>query len=154
MSFRRKKRPPRGAFRVIVLSEWLQVLPGAILCGGENRVADFGGLEGVAEGRVARGAFVEALEEVGHLMDEGVLVADAETGHPPFVHVGHVTVSDVHTAPAASDRVITVIEVLKAVQIVQIPADGGVGAVDLQRCLLYTSPSPRDQRGSRMPSSA
>ena len=23
-----------------------------------------------------------------------------------------------------------------------------------QRCLLYTSPSPRDQRGSRMPSSA
>ena len=25
---------------------------------------------------------------------------------------------------------------------------------DLQTCLLYTSPSPRDQRGSRMPSSA
>ena len=25
---------------------------------------------------------------------------------------------------------------------------------DLQHCLLYTSPSPRDQRGSRMPSSA
>ena len=25
---------------------------------------------------------------------------------------------------------------------------------DLQDCLLYTSPSPRDQRGSRMPSSA
>ena len=23
-----------------------------------------------------------------------------------------------------------------------------------ERCLLYTSPSPRDQRGSRMPSSA
>ena len=29
-------------------------------------------------------------------------------------------------------------------------------AVEIQRgfCLLYTSPSPRDQRGSRMPSSA
>ena len=25
---------------------------------------------------------------------------------------------------------------------------------ELERCLLYTSPSPRDQRGSRMPSSA
>ena len=25
---------------------------------------------------------------------------------------------------------------------------------DIKRCLLYTSPSPRDQRGSRMPSSA
>ena len=26
--------------------------------------------------------------------------------------------------------------------------------VELNSCLLYTSPSPRDQRGSRMPSSA
>ena len=26
--------------------------------------------------------------------------------------------------------------------------------VELSTCLLYTSPSPRDQRGSRMPSSA
>ena len=28
------------------------------------------------------------------------------------------------------------------------------GPGDMNRCLLYTSPSPRDQRGSRMPSSA
>ena len=28
------------------------------------------------------------------------------------------------------------------------------GFVQSQHCLLYTSPSPRDQRGSRMPSSA
>ena len=28
------------------------------------------------------------------------------------------------------------------------------GAERLMACLLYTSPSPRDQRGSRMPSSA
>ena len=27
-------------------------------------------------------------------------------------------------------------------------------ATNKHRCLLYTSPSPRDQRGSRMPSSA
>ena len=130
----RRKNALRGrAFRVIVLSERLHVLPDAVLCGCEDRVADFRGLEGVVEGRVAWDTFVEALQEVGHLMDEGVFVADAKTGHPPFVHVGHVTVSDVHTTPAASGRVITVIEVLEAVQIVQIPADGGVGAVDLQR---------------------
>ena len=29
-----------------------------------------------------------------------------------------------------------------------------IDAAPLQTCLLYTSPSPRDQRGSRMPSSA
>ena len=30
----------------------------------------------------------------------------------------------------------------------------GYDGIDLDTCLLYTSPSPRDQRGSRMPSSA
>ena len=30
----------------------------------------------------------------------------------------------------------------------------GVSDVSFDVCLLYTSPSPRDQRGSRMPSSA
>ena len=30
----------------------------------------------------------------------------------------------------------------------------GMSAVTFNGCLLYTSPSPRDQRGSRMPSSA
>ena len=30
----------------------------------------------------------------------------------------------------------------------------GTSAEDCMICLLYTSPSPRDQRGSRMPSSA
>ena len=29
-----------------------------------------------------------------------------------------------------------------------------VQEVEIKPCLLYTSPSPRDQRGSRMPSSA
>ena len=29
-----------------------------------------------------------------------------------------------------------------------------VGKTEVRCCLLYTSPSPRDQRGSRMPSSA
>ena len=33
-------------------------------------------------------------------------------------------------------------------------ATGKVGTAFATSCLLYTSPSPRDQRGSRMPSSA
>ena len=31
---------------------------------------------------------------------------------------------------------------------------GLIAPVQAEDCLLYTSPSPRDQRGSRMPSSA
>ena len=39
--------------------------------------------------------------------------------------------------------------------VVEAAADcGGVLALPFMDCLLYTSPSPRDQRGSRMPSSA
>ena len=34
----------------------------------------------------------------------------------------------------------------------QVASDAAGGALNF--CLLYTSPSPRDQRGSRMPSSA
>ena len=41
-----------------------------------------------------------------------------------------------------------------ASQLMQGLVDGGVKVMDLGICLLYTSPSPRDQRGSRMPSSA
>ena len=32
--------------------------------------------------------------------------------------------------------------------------DASIHSTDVTGCLLYTSPSPRDQRGSRMPSSA
>ena len=33
-------------------------------------------------------------------------------------------------------------------------ASGALNVASISSCLLYTSPSPRDQRGSRMPSSA
>ena len=37
--------------------------------------------------------------------------------------------------------------------LLQVPANR-IGYTQFSLCLLYTSPSPRDQRGSRMPSSA
>ena len=35
-----------------------------------------------------------------------------------------------------------------------VASQGDIRGAQLEACLLYTSPSPRDQRGSRMPSSA
>ena len=72
-------------------------------------------------------------EEIGDLMDEGVLVADLQARHPPVLHVGMIAVGDVERAPAAQPALVAVIEILQPVQIVQIPGDRGVLAVDLER---------------------
>lgn len=54
----------------------LHVLPTPTRRTVEHRVADFLGLQGIAEGGVAGGAVAEGFEEVGDLVDEAVLVAD------------------------------------------------------------------------------
>ena len=57
----------------------------------------------------------------------------------------YATMEKAHTAP------ITAVCFANASVVLTASLDGTVRAHD---CLLYTSPSPRDQRGSRMPSSA
>ena len=53
--------------------------------------------------------------------------------------------------PVAADRLARAVQ--RVVSLRNSPADS-TDAARLAVCLLYTSPSPRDQRGSRMPSSA
>src|SRR5258707_15067307 len=65
-------------------------------------------------------------------MDERVLIADLQSGHPPFVHVRLVAVGDVDGTPPAQAALVAMLEILQAVQVVQIPADGGVFAVYLE----------------------
>ena len=57
---------------------------------------------------------------------------------------GYREIADVHLAARAG----------RAVDPATVVAEPQRRIVDLYVCLLYTSPSPRDQRGSRMPSSA
>ena len=63
---------------------------------------------------------------------------------------------DLVTSPKlGSDHSVWVMEVPTWVNIIPITTDGEVILVNQYRfCLLYTSPSPRDKRQSRMPSSA
>lgn len=128
-----KKPAPALLTRVYESSFRLHILPLAIVRRGEDGVADAGGFEGVAEGGAARFAAVEAGEEIGDLMDEGVLVADAEAGDPPLVHVRHIAVGDVHAAPTARVGVVAMVKKFESVEVVQIPTDGGICAVDFKR---------------------
>ena len=58
--------------------------------------------------------------------------------------------------PVSSDTVAITTETIRTntVKVIEPGPQGKVGDTGVQGCLLYTSPSPRDQRGSRMPSSA
>ena len=69
-------------------------------------------------------------------------------------HVQTITIEDT-MAPVLSEMPMDITVECAS----DVPGDPGVTAMDncgetLTVCLLYTSPSPRDQRGSRMPSSA
>jgi hypothetical protein len=100
--------------------------------GFEDGVADVLGFEGVAEGGRRGFSCLEVFEEIGDVVDEGVFVADLEAGDPPVVHVGHVAVGDVDGAPAADDGFVAVVEPVEAVEVVEVPLDGGVFAVDFE----------------------
>jgi hypothetical protein len=79
-------------------------------------------------------------KEVGDLMHERVLVADLQARDPPVVHVGLIAVGDVNGAPAADDRFVAVIEVLQAMQVVQVPLERRKLAVDFE---VYSALCPR-----------
>ena len=100
---------------------------------------------------VAPGAVPEAEDMVAgkelFLEEEGPVVNRGELAlHDCNVHSG---VKD-HSSSTSGDASCKA-KVGKPDEAVALEASG---SVEVCVCLLYTSPSPRDQRGSRMPSSA
>ena len=129
----------------------LNVLPRSRSSTVEDCVANFLRFLCVTEAWVARLAGLETLEEVSDLVNEGVFVTDLQTWDPPVAHVGLVAVGDVNTSPTADDRVIAVAEVLQTMQVMQIPANRSVLAVDFERvkCLVATSVARRFEQAER-----
>ncbi len=77
-------------------------------------------------------ASFQRFQKIGNLVDECVFVTDVQTGNPPIAHVRHVTIANVNTAPTTHNRVVTMIKVLQAVKVVQIPADRCMLTIDLE----------------------
>src|ERR1043166_2566843 len=100
--------------------------------GLEDGIADILCFERIPE--VGAGAFTfgEGGEEVGDLMNESVFITDLQTRYPPVLHVRMFAIGDVDRAPAAQPAFIAIIEVLQAVEIVQIPENGSAFAVNLK----------------------
>ena len=91
------------------------------------------GRQTIAECRRGLFASAQRLQKIRELVNEGVLVADLQTRHPPVFHVGMIAIRDVHAAPAARLPFIAVIEILNAMQVVQVPKGRRVLAVDFER---------------------
>ena len=70
-----------------------------------------------------------------------MLVSDLQARNPPPVHVRVLAICYVDAAPSANAAFIAVIEVLQTVQVVKIPDDGSVLAVNLQRIERLVPPS-------------
>ena len=91
----------------------------------------------------------------GHIYDS----SDARTAADMFTKTTREIGEYVGRTYRQSGDVVSAMENL-AIPIISEPPDPAIGATRTQQriweksCLLYTSPSPRDQRGSRMPSSA
>src|ERR1700691_475468 len=109
------------------------LLPPPTPRGPQHRIRDIVRSQTVAERRSGNAALAEARQKIGHLVDEGMLVADLQSRHPPVLHIRMVAVGNMNRAPAAQAAFVAMVEVFQAMQIVQVPEDRSVLAVDLQR---------------------
>src|SRR5579863_9102110 len=109
------------------------ILPSSGFRGAENGICHILGCQGVPERRLRALTFAERDQEIRELMNEGVLVADLQSRHPPALHIRMVAISDVNAPPAAQAPFIAMIEPLQTMQIVQIPDRRRVFAIDFER---------------------
>ncbi len=67
-------------------------LPTPTHCGLENGIGHIVGGHTIAEGRMGAFSFAERLQKIGELMNERVLVADLQSGHPPVLHIRMIAI--------------------------------------------------------------
>ena len=90
------------------------------------------------------GTSVANLERIRHV--SRLVEAEVKGGNEVAVVVSAMS--------GETNRLVALVDDLDADRIGDEDMHGGAIEDEYDSCLLYTSPSPRDQRGSRMPSSA
>jgi len=100
---------------------------------GQYGVAHSLRIEGIAKGGASRLTRLQAFQEILDLVHKAMLVTNLQSCHPPVAHVRMVAVSHVNRPPAAHVTFNPVIEVFEPMQVVQVPFDRRVFAVDFER---------------------
>src|SRR5579863_990940 len=127
------------------------ILPSSGFRGAENGICHILGCQGVPERRLRALTFAERDQEIRELMNEGVLVADLQSRHPPALHIGMIAIRHMNASPAAQARFIAMIEELDAMQIMQVPHGGSVLTIDFEciQRLMASRVTRRFQRRER-----
>ena len=72
------------------------------------------------------------MEEIGHLVDKGMLIPNRSSRYPPAVHVRVVSVRHVNGSPASHLAFVAVVKIFQTCQVMQVPTDGGMLPIDLE----------------------
>ena len=98
--------------------------------------------QGILKIRLGNFTSFQTFEEISKLMNKRLAKADLKARHPPVVHVRMLTtgVGHVNGTPTAQLTFITVVKVLQPVQVMQIPLDGGMFAIDLEGIERFMAP--------------
>ena len=65
-------------------------------------------------------------------MHKAVLIANSQTRNPPTVHVRMITIGNMDRTPATQRPLVLIVKPLQTVQVVQIPCDAAVFAIDFK----------------------
>src|SRR6266436_5926175 len=65
-------------------------------------------------------------------MNKRMFITDLQSWHPPFIHVGMIAIRDVQRSPTAHASFVAMIKILQAVQIMQVPENRSMFAVDFE----------------------
>src|SRR5882724_1809672 len=98
----------------------------------QHRIQHQLSLVGIAKIGLRRSSFGDPFQKVGYLVHKSVFISDLQTGDPPFAHVWMIAVTYMDRTPAADDALIAMIEIVEAMQIMQVPGYRGMLAVDLK----------------------
>src|SRR5262245_52483566 len=92
----------------------------------QHCVTDFLRFQGIAKSWARRLIACEALEKVCHLVHKAMLVTNLQAWHPPLTHVRVVPISNMDGSPTTHSAFVAMVEIGQAMQIVQVPLDGGL----------------------------
>src|SRR5678815_5124900 len=90
-------------FGSLLSASSIYLLPGSGFSGLNHSLTNFFCFEGIPECRRTGFSTIQAFNEISGLVDEGMLISNTKSRHPPLVHIRLITICNMNRAPTAYD---------------------------------------------------